>query len=137
MAREPLEATKRNTMTPARRRAVLMRAGICCEYPGCVMAQALEIDHIIPLELGGADDDTNLQALCHTHHKLKTKQDIKRIAKARRLRKKENPSDQTPRKRQIQSKGFDKTRTRSFSGKVVPRTSRSVRPDTRSDPPSD
>ena len=76
MAREPLEATKRNTMTPARRRAVLTRAGLCCGHLGCVMAQALEIDHIIPLELGGADDDTNLQALCHTHHKLKTKHDI-------------------------------------------------------------
>ena len=137
MAREPLEATKRATMTPARRRAVLMRAGICCEHPGCVMAQNLEIDHIIPLELGGADHDANLQALCYTHHKLKTKQDIKRIAKARRLRKKENPPDQTPRKRQIQSKGFDKTRTRSFSGSVAPRKSRSARPDIPEDPPSD
>jgi hypothetical protein len=101
------------------------------------MSQALEIDHIIPLELGGADDDTNLQALCHTHHKEKTRADIKRIAKARRLRKKESPPDQTPRKRRIQSRGFSKTHKKTFSGRVEARQSRSADPDTPTRPPSD
>ena len=136
MARKPLEATQRKSMTPAKRRAVIERAGVCCEHPGCTMSQSLEIDHIIPLELGGADHPDNCQALCYWHHKEKTKADIKRIAKARRLRKKENPLERTPPKRKIQSKGFNKRLKRGLNGEVVPRTDQSDRPDTPERPPS-
>jgi 5-methylcytosine-specific restriction endonuclease McrA len=85
------------------------------------MCQGLEIDHIIPLELGGLDEDANLQALCYTHHKAKTKADIKRIAKARRLRNKKPPDPN--RLGQIRSRGFDKSKTKGFDGKVRARQS--------------
>jgi len=127
MDREPVEATRRRSMTPARRRAVLIRAGLCCQHPGCVMSQGLEIDHIIPLELGGLDEDANLQALCYTHHKSKTKADIKRIAKARRLRNKKPPDPN--RLGQIRSRGFDKSKTKGFDGRVRARQSPPDRPD--------
>ena len=62
-------------------------------------------DHILALDLGGKTELANLQILCRTPcHAIKTAQDIKRIAKARRLR--------TPRKapkRRLQSRGFDKS----------------------------
>ena len=119
MTREAVPATPRRAMTPKRRMAVLSRSGLCCAHPGCVMCQRLEIDHIIPLELGGSDEDENLQALCHTHHKAKTKDDIKRIAKARRLRNKKPPDPN--RLGQIRSRGFDKSLTKKFNGQVVRR----------------
>jgi len=39
----------------------------------------VEIDHIIPLDRGGASEWENLQTLCRTHHALKTRRvDMKR-----------------------------------------------------------
>jgi len=93
------------------------------------MCQGLEIDHIIPLELGGSDDEDNLQALCYAHHKAKTKEDIKRIAKARRLRNKKPPDPN--RLGQIRSRGFDKSVKRKFNGQVVRRNARPDRQDTQ------
>ena len=88
--REALEATPRKAMTPARRRRVLLRHGGVCAYPGCEVRDGLEIDHSIPLELGGADEDHNLEPLCGEHHKRKTRLDAKLIAKARRLRRRDD-----------------------------------------------
>lgn len=45
---------------------------------------ATQLDHIIPLELGGADDATNLQGLCEEHHAAKTKREAIERAKRRR-----------------------------------------------------
>jgi 5-methylcytosine-specific restriction protein A len=39
---------------------------------------ATELDHIVPLLVGGADDDTNRQGLCHTCHEAKTAIDLGR-----------------------------------------------------------
>ena len=45
--------------------------------------QAWDLDHIIPLALGGADETQNLQVLCIPCHKDKTNQrDIPSIAKS-------------------------------------------------------
>lgn len=50
-----------------------------CEHPGCT-ERAYHVDHIIP----NAEDPTlryewsNLQSLCHRHHKEKTTQDALR-----------------------------------------------------------
>ena len=48
----------------------------------------LECDHIVPIELGGADDESNTQALCPDCHKSKTREDIRAIRKADRIKKK-------------------------------------------------
>lgn len=42
-----------------------------CEQRGRVSAAA-EVDHVVPLSEGGADDDSNLQSLCVPCHKEKT-----------------------------------------------------------------
>jgi 5-methylcytosine-specific restriction enzyme A len=47
------------------------------DHPFCMWArgcgaEATEVDHIIPLSQGGADEESNYQALCKTHHSVKT-----------------------------------------------------------------
>ncbi|MEH3087706.1 MAG: HNH endonuclease signature motif containing protein [Xylophilus ampelinus] len=49
------------------------------EHPLCVECQARgqvtageEVDHIVPLWAGGADDESNYQTLCRTDHAAKT-----------------------------------------------------------------
>ena len=46
-----------------------------CDASGRVSA-ATELDHILPLCKGGADDETNLQGLCDDCHKAKTSDDL-------------------------------------------------------------
>jgi 5-methylcytosine-specific restriction protein A len=40
------------------------------------LTPATEVDHVIALINGGADDDANLQSLCAEHHKEKTAKDL-------------------------------------------------------------
>lgn len=57
-----------------RRRAAWLRAHpLCCicQSNGYVTA-ATEVDHRIPLWMGGADDESNYQSLCSEDHKAKT-----------------------------------------------------------------
>jgi 5-methylcytosine-specific restriction endonuclease McrA len=102
-ARAAQDATPRAGMTKARRERILAAHGHACAYPGCDEAKGLEIDHLIPLELGGSDGDENLQALCVSHHRQKTDLDVRMIAKARRLRKK---AEQCREPSRLQSAGF-------------------------------
>jgi len=44
----------------------------CCVVPGCRVAYGLEIDHVIPMELGGPTELDNLALLCRHHHRMKT-----------------------------------------------------------------
>src|SRR3954467_5173073 len=46
-----------------------------------------EIDHVIPLIIGGKHQEDNLQLLCHECHSAKTKLDVKLKAKVARVRK--------------------------------------------------
>ena len=79
---------KRRTVTPKIRLAMLFKADNRCQscqakiHPG----QKWEIDHIIPLALGGPDSLENMQILCKICHRFKTNQrDITQIAKVKRL----------------------------------------------------
>lgn len=40
--------------------------GMMCQRP------ATDVDHIVPMSAGGADDESNYQSLCHAHHSKKT-----------------------------------------------------------------
>ena len=80
---------KRRTISPKiRLRLFLSTNGHCqsCQakiHPG----QKWEIDHIIPLALGGPDSLENMQILCKICHKFKTTtQDSTTIAKTKRLK---------------------------------------------------
>lgn len=122
MKREAVPRTGRKAMTPARRKRVLVAFGCRCSHPGCEETVGLEIDHRVPLELGGSEDDSNLEPLCVEHHKDKTKRDIPAIARARRIRKREAGEKKAG--RPIKSRGFDKTKSRRMDGSVGPRRSR-------------
>lgn len=54
-----------------------------CESRGEV-AQAEEVDHVIPLEQGGADDESNLQSLCIPCHKDKSAREASARASLKR-----------------------------------------------------
>ena len=47
-------------------------------------SRGLQIDHIVPLAIGGQHCLKNLQALTKSEHKLKTKQDMTKIREAKR-----------------------------------------------------
>ena len=49
--------------------------------------KAWDIDHILPLALGGTNEPDNLQVLCRPCHRAKTtRSDVPRIAKTKRLK---------------------------------------------------
>lgn len=108
-------------MTPARRQRIVARQDCLCAMCGRgigIVDTKFEVDHVIPLELGGSDDDTNLAAICRPCHLLKTLTDLKAIAKARRLRKRADGTRRErqpipthvnpwPKGRKLQSRGFN------------------------------
>ena len=53
------------------RRRVLLRDHYTCRRCGRVSVD-LEVDHIVPLFLGGAESDENRQALCRECHDAKS-----------------------------------------------------------------
>jgi len=66
----------------------LKRKGTCAScYLKIDAGKAWDIDHILPLALGGTNEPENLQILCKPCHQSKTyKSDIPRIAKTKRLK---------------------------------------------------
>lgn len=57
-------------------RIKVLREQPWCATPGCSNL-ALEVDHIVPVELGGAEfDRANLQGLCKKHHSQKTSAEV-------------------------------------------------------------
>ena len=99
----PVEIAPRK-MTPARRARLIERDGKCVR-PGCENTGPLEIDHIVPLELGGSDADWNLECLCVEHHRIKTRADIAAISKAKRNQLK-HTGQAPPPTQKIKSRGF-------------------------------
>lgn len=80
--------TRARGVDPKLRRRVLSLAGGMCEIlsPGCT-GVATEVDHIIPVAEGGADELDNLQAACPGCHRIKTQAEAARgRAKFSRLR---------------------------------------------------
>jgi len=55
---------------------VLLRDEYTCRGCGSVSVN-LEVDHIVPLHLGGAESDENRGSLCHECHEIKTAQEEK------------------------------------------------------------
>jgi hypothetical protein len=87
----------------------------------------VEFDHVIPLSLGGANSLDNWAALCSSCHAVKTKADLKRIAKAKRQRcyhetgRSRSPRASHPLGRNSQT-GFNKSLRRHLNGVITPRS---------------
>lgn len=118
---EPGLATPRRAISAYRRGLILERQKRCCarcaspfhadvlseDYGGEIVGP-FQIDHVLPLELGGADAEANYEALCYPCHKAKTREDVKRIAKAKRQANLLQPRE--PSKRPLKSRGFEPSR---------------------------
>ncbi|CAN7304835.1 HNH endonuclease [Phenylobacterium sp. LjRoot164] len=124
IARPFVEATQRKGFTKAQRRGVWTAYDGCCAGCDEPLVPGWAIDHRIPLELGGLHEPSNWQALCTDCHKGKTREDIRQIAKARRIRKRASEGAAPSRLRSgraLQSAGFDKSKSKKFNGAIVPR----------------
>ena len=51
---------------------LLDKAGGRCQYPGCEETHYLQIDHILPVRMGGKAKPENLQVLCGAHNRMKS-----------------------------------------------------------------
>lgn len=114
------EKPERKAWPASVKREVAERSKGICEFPGCESVGA-DMDHIIPVEIGGKSILENARFLCKHHHAAKTRLDMKLIRKGRRIRGEEGPRRRKEKGsvRPIGSRGFDKGRTRKFNGQVV------------------
>lgn len=83
MTRRPAHIPERKAFPKAIRVAVARRSGGVCEKLSCSGA-ACELDHGIPVALGGKSTFENCFHLCAECHRKKTALDVKLIAKADR-----------------------------------------------------
>lgn len=95
---------KRGSMTEQRALRIFQAFGGVCQGPCGRKLRPRDdwaVDHIIALENGGTDDDSNLQILCDWCHKPKTADDAKTAGHGRRMAVRHNVP-----KRFKQSKGW-------------------------------
>jgi hypothetical protein len=87
--------------------------------------ERVELDHIIPLGLGGSNSPDNWAALCVLCHRRKTRSDLRQIAKAKRQRRyHETGRSRAPRNTGTlpglgEARGFDRSRRRCLNGMVT------------------
>lgn len=126
------DVATRKPMSARRKKNIWEReGGICwmCEKPVPMTGRGEVVyDHRIPLEAGGTDDDENIYPLHYSPcDKIKTAQDKKTIAKAKRqagetgqqARRKQAPLTRKPSR--LQSRGFDGRFKKKMNGEVVRR----------------
>lgn len=111
MTREALEATPRKAFTRGEQYEAMRRQkGACALCPKDISYMTpFHLDHVLPLELGGQTCLSNLQLLCLDCHKAKTREDIKRIRKAARLRRDSDPTTRRKSPYRLRSRGFQKS----------------------------
>ena len=63
---------------PAHLRTAVETRDPVCTISGCETSRHLEIDHNIPVAVGGPTSLANLGRLCHHHHDHKTRHDLRR-----------------------------------------------------------
>lgn len=79
-----------DAMKPAWIRTFAMQEMIVAQAEGwdgkasVLMHRPWEVDHLIPVALGGTDDPENLRAKCRACHRTKTADDVSAIAKCKR-----------------------------------------------------
>lgn len=116
----------RKSFTAKDRARIFTAHGGICGLSGVKIGptDAWHIEHRVPVALGGSNDDENLYPALVEPHKDKTRDDVKRIAKAKRQSGVEGGQKARRDKRGfglIQSRVFDKTLRKKFNGKVEKR----------------
>jgi 5-methylcytosine-specific restriction protein A len=78
---------RRSLSTTARLRIFENRGGVChlCEQK-IQVGEKWEVEHRIPLAMGGADDETNMFPAHRKCHAVKSKADAGKLAKVTRIR---------------------------------------------------
>ena len=61
---------KMETWESIRARIIARDRGCSGRFLGGECSPILDVHHILPREEGGTDEDSNLMALCHTHHPM-------------------------------------------------------------------
>ena len=109
--------TKRPAITAAMQLALWKEHGqvVCAHCGDTVDDWNMNWDHWLALVDGGAHEVDNLRPVCLPCHKEKSAHEHRENARAKRRAKKH--SNPTP-PGKIKSRGFDKTVTRGFDGKV-------------------
>jgi 5-methylcytosine-specific restriction endonuclease McrA len=107
----PITLKHRKSFSTKERAALFVEhGGLCHLCGGAIQAgQTWDVDHVIPLALGGTNDPSNLRpahAKCHRGVGSKTSDDIKAISRADRLAKKHFGIK--TKKGQMQSRPFPK-----------------------------
>lgn len=73
--------TTRRPLSPMRKLALFEKAGGVCHLCGLkINGKGWDVEHVIPLALGGADDETNMRPAHKECHAPKTAEDFGRIA---------------------------------------------------------
>lgn len=106
--RQLIAPTKRKKMTKARAAKIFLREqGQCylCKRKLRVGVDSYQIEHPVPLALGGSDADEDLRVVCIPCHKPKTATDAASKAKRDRL---VTAGLKTAKRSKFQSRGFAK-----------------------------
>lgn len=111
MTAVPIE---KRAVSKARREKIIQAQDGVCKRAHCE-APATDVDHILPLWVGGTNRDDNLEGLCVDCHKRKTRAEAKARGKVNRIVARDTGTrrERTP----IGGRGFG-DRTRKFSGEV-------------------
>lgn len=119
-ARERVEATSRAKISRATRARVFLAQDGRCAKCRAKLFRPYIVDHVIQLWMGGADEPSNMQAVCRSCDAPKTAKDATDRAKVKRLIAKDTEPREPSR---LQGRGFQQhpTLKRTMSGKVVAR----------------
>lgn len=118
-AREAVESTPRERLRPREKALILERqhdrcAGPCGEsliwsvIDGKPVYGPMIDEHILPIWLGGSNDLSNRELRCVPCAKAKTREDMKRINKTKRLERDANPETRRHSPHRLRSRGFQK-----------------------------
>ena len=78
----------RRAISARERMAIFMASGGVCHICGDKIdggKERWDVEHVIPLQMGGDDEGDNLQSAHTSCHKAKTAKDMGQIAKAKRM----------------------------------------------------
>ncbi len=128
----PGKAKRPPSFTAAQRLAVFEAFGavVCCQGDDCenvVRIKGCDIDHHLAIIDGGTHELSNWRPLCDPCHAKKSAREhkanwhCKRVAHDRAVHEAVLAGTHKREPSRLKSRGFDKTRSRKFGGKVVSR----------------